>query len=70
MALTNEKGKRQELPLRNDGVTGSSPVCGTRLLGALRKRRFANYSETVCTTLLTGRVLATGSFVSLIMASS
>jgi len=28
------------------------------------------YSETVCTTLLTGRVLATGSFVSLIMASS
>jgi hypothetical protein len=28
------------------------------------------YSVTVCTTLLTGRVLATGSFVSLIMASS
>jgi hypothetical protein len=28
MALTNKKGKRQQLPLRNDGVSGSSPVCG------------------------------------------
>ncbi len=33
-------------------------------------RKCSNYSETVCTTLLTGRVLATGSFMSLIISSS
>jgi hypothetical protein len=39
-------------------------------LWGLAARRLQGYSVTVCTTLLTGRVLATGSLMSLIMASS
>jgi hypothetical protein len=74
---------RQELPrswLKRLGVNCAN-VTNSRIVmtddrseSCLCRQPFAEavtrYSETVCTTLLTGRVLATGSFASLIMASS
>ena len=52
------------------GACHRARIRATRWLAMTAAELAARYSETVCTTLLTGRVLATGSFMSWTRASS
>jgi hypothetical protein len=64
-----EQYRRARIPDFAEPVIGRAFV---RPVGSIRATtlRSPRYCETVCTTLLTGRVLATGTFMSLTSASS